>query len=139
MVRLVGVGIMKRLTTIAFAWIVLAVAGLEGVPVRLPSTPQAAATPVEPPVKFDLRGTSWIGKDFVENYRITFEDDGTLSYGYKGKLNRGGSWTFDGRNLYFEVNSKYREFKGTADAATLQGESWNKTGKRWQTHLQRVK
>ncbi len=98
----------------------------------------APPEPPTPPARVELKGTTWEVQDFVPNYRITFETDGTVTHGYNKRATRGGSWTFDGRNLYFEVNKKYREFKGIVDGNTIKGDSWNVKGKRWQTLLQRV-
>jgi hypothetical protein len=95
--------------------------------------------PPEPaPLTVDLRGTTWQGQDHVANYRVTFEPDGTMTYGYNNRFNRGGSWKLEGNKLYFEVNKKYREFNGIVNGDILQGDSWNVTGKRWQTNLRRV-
>lgn len=123
---------MKRLVALTFVWFVLAFGAAHAVPARLPYEPH------ETPAPLDLRGTTWQGQDYVANYRITFESDGTLTYGYNKKHNRGGSWILEGNKVYFEVNKKYREFKGTVTGNMLQGDSWNVTGKRWQTLLQRV-
>lgn len=127
---------MKRLA-ISLMLFAIAIGFADAIPLRQPSTPEAPKAPTPP--KLDLRGTKWLGKDFVDNYHVTFESDGTLTYGYNKGSSRGGSWTFDGLNLYWEVNNKYREFKGTVTGGVLVGDSWNKTGKRWQTHMNRVK
>lgn len=128
---------MNRLIAFMGAWFTLA----SGIAHALPARPlYVPEPPLKAPSEFflDIRGTSWVGQDFVPNYQMTFKADGTLSYGYKGKLNHGGSWIQQGNSVYFEINKKYREFKGSVDADTLQGESWNVTGKRWQTHLRRA-
>jgi hypothetical protein len=123
---------MIRMFALGFVWIVLATSLAHTAPA------QPRYEPPELPTFIDLRGTSWQGQDHVANYRVTFESDGTLTFGYNNKFNRGGSWALDGNKLYFEVNKKYREFKGTVNGSSLQGDSWNVTGKRWQTNLQRV-
>ena len=123
---------MKRL--LAGALLFVALTQAQAIPVRQPAAPE----PPTPP-KLDIRNTTWLGKDHVDNYRITFESDGTLTYGYSNAVHRGGSWTFDGVTLYWEVNSKYRETKATVNGAVIQGDSWNVTCKRWQTQLLRIK
>lgn len=126
---------MKRLLAVAPVWLALSLGIAHAVPARPLYEPPDA---VRPPAPLNLRGTTWQGKDHVDNYRVTFEADGTLSYGHGGRTNRGGSWVLEGSSLYWEVNKKYREFRGTVAGDVLQGESWNKTGKRWQTYLKRV-
>ena len=39
--------------------------------------------------------------------------------------------------MYFEINNGYREFRGAVnlEGNVIQGDSWNKAGKRWQTVL----
>lgn len=124
---------MRRLVLVSLVWTVLVINLIGAAPARLPLEPKL------PPPQLELRGTTWQGQDHVPNYRITFESDGTLTYGYNGKANRGGSWTLEGNKLYWEVNKQYREFRGTVVGNVIQGDSWNKTGKRWQTHLNQVK
>ena len=123
---------MKLPLALTHAWLVLALSAAQAVPARLPYGPP------ETPPPLDLRGTTWLGQDHVANYRITFESDGTLTYGYNHNFHRGGSWALEGNKVYFEVNKKYREFKGTVTGNMLQGDSWNVAGTRWQTLLQRV-
>jgi hypothetical protein len=125
---------MRRVGWLCLAWSAAAASVIVAAPARLPYEP-----PPPPPAVVDLRGTSWEGKDHVEGYRVTFEPDGTLTYGYNKMSHRGGSWQQSGNNLYWEVNQQYREFKGSVAGNVLQGESWNKAGKRWQTFLMRVK
>src|SRR5437870_808211 len=112
---------MTRILAVLVVWFPLLLGLLQAAPAR------PLYEPPEPPklARLELRGTTWEGQDHVPNYRITFESDGTVTYGYNKKFNRGGSWTFDGANLYFEVNKKFREFKGTVDGRTIKGDSWN--------------
>jgi hypothetical protein len=127
---------MIRTRLIATAWLALAIGMTHAAPERPRYEPPDA--PKEAP-RFKLDETTWEGQDFVPNYRITFHADGTVTHGYNQRANRGGSWTFDGTNLYFEVNKKYREFKGTVVGDTIKGNSWNVKGKRWDTNLKRVR
>ena len=124
---------MRRLFACSLTWLVLAIGMAEAVPARRLYEPELPKEEV-----LELAGTTWVGKDFVANYRITFERDGTMTYGANNAKNRGGSWKLVGHTLYFEMNKKYREFQGTVSGNVLQGDSWNVTGKRWQTFLQRV-
>ena len=123
---------MNRL--VAGALVFVALTQAQAIPVRQPAAPM----PPTPPM-MDIRDTTWQGKDHVDNYRITFESDGTLTYGYNNSFHRGGTWKFDGVHLYWEVNGKYRETKATLNGTVIQGDSWNVTGKRWQTQLLRIK
>jgi hypothetical protein len=128
---------MKRLILLSSTWLTITLGVAHAVPARPLYVPPSIA-PIPPTQYADLRGTTWLGKDFVDDYRITFESDGTVTHGYNGKSRRGGSWTQHGNAIYFEVNKKYREFKGSVQGDTLQGDSWNVTGKRWQTRLRRI-
>jgi hypothetical protein len=96
--------------------------------------------PPEPPILIDLRGTTWQGKDLtVANRVYVFESDGTLHYGKNNPSSLKGSWKLDGNEVYFEMNNRFREFKGIIQGDTMTGESWNKSGKRWQTTFHRVR
>src|SRR5437899_8440724 len=100
MVPLCGVGIVNRMLLCSLACFAVVLGIVHAAPDRRPLEPDVPKAP--PPL--ELRGTTWQGQDHVANYRVTFEHDGTLSYGYGGKQNRGGSWTLQGRQVYWEVN-----------------------------------
>src|SRR5262245_7541867 len=100
----------RRSLPLLAVWFVLALGLAQAAPNRPRYEPPDAPKPAP---RFDLRGTTWQGQDHTPNHRITFHADGTLTYGINDKkYQKGSSWTFDGKNLYFEVNEKYREFKG---------------------------
>lgn len=126
---------MKRLFALLVVWSAVALGVAQAVPDRKPLEPELPKRPK----LIDLRGTTWEGKDHVENYRVTFEPDGTLTYGYKNKYNHGGTWLLEGNQVYWEVNKKFRETKALVSDDTIAGEAWNKTGKRWPTLLKRIK
>lgn len=96
-----------------------------------PEKPKLAPPPI------DLRGTTWRGKDLVENRVIKFLPDGKLEYGTGNSMtkNVNTSWKLEGDALYFEMNNQYREFKGRVLGDTIVGESWNKANLRWETKL----
>jgi hypothetical protein len=125
---------MKCVLSQAVVTVLLMMPLLQAAPDRKPHGPELPKR-VQP---LDLRGTKWMGKDHVDNYHVTFEADGTLTYGYNKGSSRGGSWSLIGNQLYWEVNKQYRETKATVNGDTIQGESWNKVGRKWQTLLQRV-
>lgn len=125
---------MKRLVFLVMAVSPLTFGLAHAVPDRWPRLPELP----ERPLALDLRGTSWQGSDHVEGYRVTIEPDGTVTYGYREKSTRGGSWVQEGNHVYWEVNKKFRETRATIVGDVLRGESWNKAGKRWTTNLQRV-
>ena len=70
----------------SLAWFIAVLGLAHAAPARLPYEP-----PPPVPAVTDVRGTTWEGKDHVEGYRVTFEFDGTLTYGYGKGFNRGGS------------------------------------------------
>jgi hypothetical protein len=123
---------MRRTACLSFAWFTVAIGIAQAAPAR------PLYEPPEPPKEitfFDLRGTAWKGPEAADRY-IQFNADGTLSYHVGGK---GGNatWKQEGNRVYFEINNGYREFRGTINFAgnAIQGDSWNKAGKRWQTIL----
>ena len=119
---------MKRLH--ACILVLMALGVLDAAPARPlyePPEPPKLATPIS------LGGTYWFGKCFVDNFWIIFENNGTITYGYTGHKWNSGSWKLDGNNLYFEMNKKYLEFRGTVTGNTIQGEAWNVPGSRWKT------
>ncbi len=83
----------------------------------------------------NLRDTAWAGTESADR-NLFFHSDGKLSY-TRGQQSF-GTWTQDGNNVYFEFNKRYREFRGVIQGGVILGESWNVTGKRWPTRLQRV-
>ena len=125
---------MKRMPLLAFAWYVLVLGALDGAPARPLFEPEA---PPSQPATISLAGTYWFGKCYVDNFWIIFEPNGTITYGYTGNKWNSGSWKLEGNSLYFEMNKKYLEFRGTIQGDTIQGESWNVQGSRWQTFFKR--
>lgn len=119
---------MKRMA--ASAWF-LAVGTALAVPARPlyepPAPPKVAV--------IDLRDSFWQGVEAPDR-NIFFHGDGQLSY---SRSQKGfGTWYVEGNVVYFEFNKKYREFRGTIQGSVIQGESWNVTGKRWTSTLQRA-
>jgi len=90
------------------------------------------------PTVAPVAGSQWFGKCYVNNLWIIFEPNGTLTYGYDMNKWKGGSWKLEGNALYFEMNQKYLEFRGTVTGDMIQGEAWNVQGSRWQTLLART-
>jgi hypothetical protein len=86
----------------------------------------------------DLTGTTWEGQDGQYFTRFVFEPGGVLFYSYKNGTFRSGSWKVEGNALYFEMNQRFREFKGTVQGDTITGDSWNQPGMRWQTTIRKV-
>ena len=112
-----------------FVAIVLSLAPLSAVPVpdRRDDGPRDA----------ELTNTTWIGvdKDWVTTYR--FEPGGVLHYSYTTGTFRNGTWRVEGRTLYYEINKKVYEFRGTIYDDTIIGESWNVRGDHWSHILRR--
>jgi hypothetical protein len=79
--------------------------------------------------------TEWVGSDSSEKYITTFrfEKSGLLAYYYNGVSYRNGTWKQNGASIYFEMNGKFREFKGTVKGDQISGDSWNKKGNKWET------
>src|SRR5436190_19891649 len=66
----------------------------------------------KPPALVDFAGSHWVGKCYTDNFWITFETNGTLSYGYNDNTFNNGTWKLVEHNLYFEMNNRYLEFHG---------------------------
>jgi hypothetical protein len=81
--------------------------------------------------------TEWVGIDSSDKLITTFrfEKGGVLAYYYNGFTYRNGTWKQDGASVYFEMNKKFREFKGTVKGDEMTGDSWNKKGNKWQTAI----
>ena len=123
---------MRRALALSIAWLTVAMGAAYAVPAR------PLYQPPEPPKDFtfhDLRGTLWKGPEPADSY-LQFNADGTLSY-YAGGGKGNATWKQEGNKVYFEINNGYREFRGTInfEGNAIQGDSWNKAGKRWQTLL----
>jgi hypothetical protein len=102
------------------------------VPARLPYMPQ---DPPKAPVISVLAGTVWRGMLFMDNSRIEFKSDGTLTYGEPGSTSP-GSWRLEGGKLLFEIN-KYSEYDTVWQGDVIQGIGWNKAGERCKPLLRR--
>lgn len=85
----------------------------------------------------NIVGTTWSGQDGEYQTTFRFEADGKLNYGYKNGHFDNGTWKQTGNTIYFEMNDKYREFKGTFEGDKIEGDSWNVAGKKWTTSITR--
>ena len=124
---------MKRLGACCLTWLTIALGIAQAAPAR------PLYQPPEPAKEFvfrDVRGTVWKGPEAADRH-IQFNGDGTLSY-YAGGGKGNATWKQQGHEVYFEINNGYREFRGTInlEGTVIQGDSWNKAGKRWRTVLQ---
>lgn len=122
---------MLRLVAYSVAMLGAAIGMAQAVPARPlyepTDPPRSLARPAE------LHNTAWVGTESADR-NLFFHSDGTL--GYTRTQKAFGTWKLEGNNLYFEFNNRYREFRGTIQGNVIQGESWNRVGKRWQTRLQ---
>jgi hypothetical protein len=120
---------MTRMIGLWLTWFVLAIGIVHAVPARPLYEPPPENVPIE------LGDTEWVGVEAADQY-FAFHRDGTLSYvrGQKGNA----SWKIEGNILYFEINNKYREFRGVVQGHVIQGESWNVAGRRWPTELKQA-
>jgi hypothetical protein len=112
----------------------LALGVANAAPARLPHQPEKP--PELPPAHIEFSGTRWFGRCYQDQMWIVFEKDGTLTYGYNANVFKNGSWNLQGTSLYFEMNNKYLEFRGSVQGNVLQGEAWNVRGLRWQTWME---
>jgi hypothetical protein len=95
-----------------------------------------AEKPAAPP----LAGTSWAGKT-AEGWDMTiaFAADGKMTVSYNGSSYNRASWRQDADKVYYEMNDRYCEFDGKFAGDAIDGESHNVVGKRWTTHLTRIR
>jgi hypothetical protein len=104
--------------------------------------PLSAAPRLKPekPVAPPLAGTSWAGKT-AEGWDMTvaFAADGKMTVSYNGNSYNRASWRQDGDKVYYEMNDRYCEFEGKFAGDAIEGESHNVVGKRWATHLTRIR
>ena len=93
---------------------------------------------MRPPI-INIAGTTWSGNGVVAPTVYTFEKDGSLTYSYNGNTYNRGSWTQKGKEIYWEMNDKYCEFKGTITKETITGNSWNVRGGSWDITVKKGK
>ena len=79
-----------------------------------------------------ISGTIWAGQDSDGDYYVyRFCPDGSLQYTSPTGSWGNSSWSQDGSAIYMQRNNKYAEYKGTIQENRMEGEAWNRTGKRW--------
>jgi hypothetical protein len=86
---------------------------------------------------YSFEGTAWFGEDAGSDTTFRFEKNGLLRYSYRGHEYTNGTWKRDGNAVYFEMNQKYREFKGNLKEGRIEGDSWNVAGSTWKTVMKR--
>jgi opacity protein-like surface antigen len=86
-----------------------------------------------------LAGTSWSGQT-AEGWPMTidFAADGTMTVAYNMTKFNKATWKQDGDKIYWEMNGCYCEFNGKLVGDTLNGDSHNVAGKKWQTNMTRL-
>jgi hypothetical protein len=106
------------------------------------AAPVLAAPRLKPekPAAPPLAGTTWTGKT-AEGWDMTidFLADGGMSVSYNKTSFTKASWKQDGDNVYYEMNDRYCEFEGKFVGDTIEGQTHNVAGRRWDTRLTRVK
>jgi outer membrane biogenesis lipoprotein LolB len=79
-----------------------------------------------------VAGTTWTGTDSDgDYYEYHFQPDGRLHYKSPSGSFANGTWKQDGDNIYFEMNKRFSEHKGTIKGDRMEGEAWNTKGHRW--------
>ena len=91
----------------------------------------------KPHTLVDFAGSHWVGKCYTDNFWITFETNGTLTYGYNNNTFKNGTWKLVESNLYFEMNNRYLEFRGVMCGDVIHGESKNVAGSNFVTQFTR--
>lgn len=86
---------------------------------------------MRPPIP--LAGSVWEGEGVVENPTVyEFHPNGRITMSYSGQRHTNiGTWSQDGRRVYWEANGQYCEFEGSLSGTTITGRSWNKPGGAW--------
>ena len=79
-----------------------------------------------------LIGTTWIyNADNKYMTEIEFLDDKKLAFTELGIRSTNAHWEQNGNSVYFEINNKYAQYKGTISISTISGEAQNIKGERW--------
>lgn len=87
----------------------------------------------------DLAGSKWIGMTYEKQEMvIVFNANGTFSSTYGGVTYNDGNWKLDGASLYMECSNKYCEYRGVVDGNVINLDTWNVTGLKWKTRLERA-
>jgi WD40 repeat protein len=106
---------------------------------RLPVLRVAAAAPLAPappPAVLPLEGTSWRMLE-SEDWTCRFEEGGVLSYSSRGQDFRNGTWKQKEAAVYFELNRRYAEYRGTLNGDRIEGTATNVKGQRWAWSLKK--
>ena len=130
---------MKRIVAPGFIWFTTVLSTLSAAPARPLYEPP---DPPKPLPAFTMAGSYWYGKCYADNFWMIFEEGGTINWGYGSldakKAGSHGSWKLDANQLYFEMNGKVLEFRGTMDGQVIQGGASNKDGYSYPTLLRRM-
>jgi hypothetical protein len=113
-------------------WIIAAIGFADAAPARRTFEPE----PPAPRYAITLGGTTWVGMLYMENSKVTFHPDGTLTYGEAGNGSP-GVWKLSGNKLYFEIN-KYSEYQTIVQGDMIIGTGTNKAGQECKPNLKRV-
>lgn len=86
-----------------------------------------------------VANTVWEGTDSDgDHYVYRFQSSGALHYTSRTGNWKNGTWSQDDRTIYFEMNSKYSEYKGHIVANQMEGEASNTVGRRWTWRAKKV-
>lgn len=94
------------------------------------ATVKAYAADSNDPVS--VAGTTWAGTDSDgAYYEFMFQASGALHYKSPTGVFKNGTWTQTGEKIYFEMNDKYSEYRGTIAGDTMAGKASNTAGRKW--------
>lgn len=80
-------------------------------------------------VSDEVAGTTWSGTDiWGKPISLYFADDGSLTYRTSSGIWTTASWRLDESGIYFEMNNKFVEHKGSIHGNEMSGEGWIKQG-----------
>jgi len=77
----------------------------------------------------EVAGSTWSGTDiWGKPISLYFADDGSLTYKTSSGIWTTGSWRIEESGVYFEMNKKFVEHKGSIRGNEMSGEGWLKQG-----------
>lgn len=89
-------------------------------------------------MRADVINNAWTGTDSEgDHYEFHFQSDGSLHYTSPAGSYTNGTWKLDGSSIYFEINQRYSEYKGTLSKDEMSGEASNRQGKKWKWSIRK--
>jgi hypothetical protein len=86
-----------------------------------------------------LNGTTWSGIDSDGDlYTFMFIEGGVLTYTSPSGTHENGTWEQGDKAIYFQMNNKFSQYRGSIDGPKMTGVAQNIRGHYWQWSVSKV-